>query len=80
MGRFKISIELVAGLALSLISAYYWSEIGSDFWGTSKVTADQVPLPFRFTYRLVPFLDFVITAMGMMIFYRGLRKLISSDE
>jgi len=75
MRNFKFSIELVVGLALSLISAYYWSEIGSDLVGSAKVHPDEVPLFYRYTYRLVPFADFALTVIGMVLFYAGLRKL-----
>ncbi len=65
----KISKELVIGLVLTVISAYYWSVIGNS------ISVNDVPLFYRFTYRLYPYLDFVITVIGMLFFYRGLMKL-----
>ncbi|GEM_PF-5434377 len=75
MSRFKISIELVIGLALTIVSAYYWSEIGSDFTESSKLAYSEIPLLYRFTYRLFPFADLTITVIGMILFYAGLKKL-----
>lgn len=77
MGHFKISIELIVGLILTIISAYYWSEIGSDFTGSSKLAYSEIPTPYRLTYRLFPFADFTITVVGMVLFYAGLKKLRS---
>jgi len=65
----KISIELVIGLAMTLLSAYYWGTVGN----TSPLTS--VPEFFRYTYRLYPYLDLVITAVGMFLFYRGMKRL-----
>lgn len=75
MGNFKISIELIVGLAFALISAYYWSEIGSDFTGSAKTPPHEVPTLYRFTYRLFPFADITITVVGMVLFYTGLKRL-----
>jgi len=65
----RISKELIAGLVLTLISVYYWGEVAKV-----KLLAD-VPLFYRYTYRLYPYLDIVLTAVGMFLFYRGLAKL-----
>lgn len=75
MGSFKLSIELIVGLILALISAYYWSEIGSDLSGSAKIPPHEVPTLYRLTYRLFPFADLAITVIGMLLFYSGLRKL-----
>lgn len=64
----KISIELVAGLALTLASAYYWSTFGHSPF-------NEVPSFYRYSFRLFPYLDIIITALGMMLFYRGLKKI-----
>ena len=66
----RISKELVAGLILTLISAYYWGE-GYN----KKILLADVPLFYQYTYRLTRYLDIVLTAVGMFLFYRGLNKL-----
>ncbi|MCX8030668.1 MAG: hypothetical protein N3A59_03680 [Thermodesulfovibrionales bacterium] len=80
MNKVKISFELVVGLIITIISAYYWSEIGSDFTGSSKLIYSEIPLFFRYTFRLFPFADFTITVIGMVLFYTGLKKLRSQSE
>ncbi len=65
----KINKELITGLILTLISAYYWAFIGS-----SRPLA-QVPLLYRYSFRLYPYLDMTFTVTGMLFFYRGLKKL-----
>ncbi len=75
MSNFKISIELIVGLALTCLSVYYWSEIGSDLSGSAKIHPHEVPMLYRFTYRLFPFADMAITVTGMVLFYTGLKKL-----
>jgi len=65
----KISIELVAGLALTLLSAYYWGTVGNT------APLGNVPVFFRYTFRLYPYTDFMITVLGMFLFYRGLMRL-----
>ncbi len=65
----KISIELVIGLVVTILSAFYW--------GTPMHTAPlgEVPVVYQYTYRLYPYLDIVITFIGMLLFYRGLKNL-----
>jgi len=65
----RISKELIAGLILTLISVYYWGEVGK-----MRPLAD-VPLFYRYTFRLFPYFDIVLTAVGMFLFYRGFNKL-----
>ncbi len=65
----KISIELIIGLAVTLLSAYYWGAVGS------APPLSNVPVFYRYTFRLYPYLDIGITFVGMLLFYRGLRKL-----
>ena len=65
----KISKELVIGLILTTISAYYWSAIGS------ARPLSEVPVLYQYSYRLYPYLDIVLSAIGMFFFYRGLKKL-----
>lgn len=75
MNNTKISVELIVGLIISLLSAYYWSEIGSELAGNAKISPEEVPTLYRFSYRLFPFADLTITVIGMVLFYAGLRKL-----
>jgi len=65
----KISVELVIGLALVLMSAYYWGAIGKT------APLGSVPVCYQYTFRLVPYSDLFITVVGMLLFYRGMRKL-----
>lgn len=65
----KINITLVLGLILTLFSAYYWAAIGSS------APLRDVPVVYQYTFRLYPYLDIVITFVGMLLFYRGLKKL-----
>jgi hypothetical protein len=65
----KLNAPLIIGLVLVLISAYYWGAIGKT------VPLSSVPLFFRYTFRLVPYCDLFITVVGMLFFYRGMRKL-----
>ncbi|HET6514846.1 MAG TPA: hypothetical protein VFG09_06755 [Thermodesulfovibrionales bacterium] len=65
----KISKELIIGSILTAISAYYWGSIGS-----ARPLSD-VPVFYQYTYRLYPYLDIVLSAVGMFFFYRGLKKL-----
>ncbi len=64
----KISLQLVAGLALTLLSAYYWSAFGHS-------PVNQVPAFFRYSYRLFNYADMFITVVGMFLFYSGLKRL-----
>jgi hypothetical protein len=65
----KISIQLIAGLALTLLSAYYWGTVGNT------APLSDVPVFYRYTYRFYPYLDIVLTFVGMLLFYRGLKRL-----
>lgn len=65
----KLNAALIIGLVMVLISAYYWGAVGK------AVPLSSVPLFYRYTFRLVPYSDLFITIIGMLIFYRGLRKL-----
>ncbi len=65
----KISLQLVIGLALTLLSAYYWGTVGKT------APLSEVPVFLRYTFRLYPYLDYAITFLGMLLFYRGLKKL-----
>ncbi len=62
----KISGELIIGLALNLVSVYYWGTVGRG---------GVAPLFYRYSFRLYPYLDIVLTFLGMLLFYRGLMKL-----
>ncbi len=64
----KISVQLVVGLVLTLGAAYYWGTFAHS-------PLDEVPLFYRYTFRLYPYLDLLITFVGMLIFYAGLKKL-----
>lgn len=64
----KISIELVIGLALTLLSAYYWGTFGHS-------PDSEVPIFFRSLFRGFRYLDVLITSVGMFLFYRGLKRL-----
>ncbi|MCE5194029.1 MAG: hypothetical protein LLF28_01000 [Nitrospiraceae bacterium] len=65
----RISIELAAGLILAIATGYYWYAIGNS------MPINDVPLGFRYSYRLFPYADIVFAASGMLLFYRGLQKL-----
>jgi hypothetical protein len=65
----KVSKELVIGLILTLISGYYWALIGAS------IPLSEVPLAYRYTFRLYPYMDIALTAISMLVFYRGLMKL-----
>jgi hypothetical protein len=65
----KLSAELIIGLALTLVSAYYWGTVGS------AAPLAGVPAFYRYTFRLFPYFDLFITVVGMLFFYRGLKKL-----
>ncbi|MEW6117487.1 MAG: hypothetical protein AB1553_11360 [Nitrospirota bacterium] len=65
----KIHGELIIGVLLTAASAYYWAAIGNS----SPV--ETVPVLYRYTFRLYPYLDVAFTAVGMLVFYRGLKKL-----
>lgn len=68
-GFLKVSIELIIGILLTFFSAYYWAAIGSS------VPLSDVPVIYRYTFRLYPYLDIAFTVVGMLLFYRGLMKL-----
>jgi hypothetical protein len=64
----KVNIELVVGIVITAVSVYYWVEInGSSF--------SSIPIFFRFTYRLIPYFDVVITGAGLWELYSGIKKL-----
>ena len=65
----KLNAQLIIGLILTLLSAYYWGAIGK------VVPLSSVPVFYQYTFRLYPYLDYFITVVGMFLFYRGLRKL-----
>lgn len=65
----KLNATLIIGLALVLVSAYYWGAIGKS------APLGSVPVFYQYTFRLVPYSDLFITVVGMLFFYRGLRKL-----
>ena len=67
----RISKELVIGLIVTLLSAYYWGEVGK-----TRPLA-EVPVFYQYTYRLYDYVDIILTAVGMFLFYRGLNKLRS---
>lgn len=64
----KTSLELVIGILITGLSAYYWVDISSSNFS-------DMPMFFRFTYRLFPYFDFVITGAGLWILYIGIKKL-----
>ncbi len=64
----KISAQLIIGLALTLVSAYYWGTFAHS-------PLNEVPVFYRYTFRLYPYLDLMITFVGMLLFYSGLKKL-----
>ncbi|MEW5744764.1 MAG: hypothetical protein AB1805_04900 [Nitrospirota bacterium] len=65
----RINAELVVGGLMTLASAYYWAAIGN------VRPVQEVPLVYQYTFRLYPYLDTAITAVGMLVLYRGLRRL-----
>jgi hypothetical protein len=64
----KISLELIIGILITGLSAYYWVDISGS-------TFSDMPTFFRLTYRLFPYLDFVITGAGLWTLYIGIKKL-----
>jgi hypothetical protein len=60
---------LIIGLILTGISVYYWAAIGN------ARPLSEVPLFYRYTYRFFPFADILFSVAGMMLFYKGLRRL-----
>ena len=64
----KISVDLIIGILITGLSVYYWFDI-------SDSTLSSMPMFFRFTYRLFPYFDFVITGAGLWVLYLGINKL-----
>jgi hypothetical protein len=67
--RMKLNPQLIIGLVLTLLSAYYWGAIGK------VVPLSSVPVVYQYTFRLYPYFDYFITVAGMFLLYWGLRKL-----
>ena len=65
----KLNPQLIIGLALTLLAAYYWGAIGK------VVPLSSVPVFYQYTFRLYPYFDYFITVVGMFLFYYGLKKL-----
>lgn len=65
----KITVELIAGVLMTAAAAYYWAAVGN------ARPLGEVPVIYQYTFRLYPYLDTAFTAVGMLIFYRGLRRL-----
>lgn len=65
----KKSTMLIIGLLWTGISVYYWAAIGN------VRPLSEVPLFYQYTYRFFRFADILFSAAGMMLFYKGLRKL-----
>lgn len=64
----KINPEFIIGILITGLSVYYWIDIsGSALSG--------MPMFFRFTYRLFPYFDWLITGAGLWILYTGTKKL-----
>ncbi len=61
-------VTLILGILISGISIYYWAEVN-----TSPLS--QMPIFFRLTYRLFPYLDLVISAAGLWTLYTGIKRL-----
>jgi hypothetical protein len=64
----KINLELIIGILITGLSAYYWIDI-------SDAALSGLPIFFRFTYRLFPYFDWVITGAGLWMLYTGIKKL-----
>lgn len=64
----KINLELVIGILITGLSAYYWIEI-------SDAPLSSLSMFFRFTYRLFPYFDWLMTGAGLWMLYSGIRKL-----
>ena len=60
--------NLVVGIIIMLFALYYWIFVGHS----GPIT--DVPMLYRFTFRLFPYLDIIITAIGVWFIYSGLKK------
>ena len=59
--------SLIGGILLALVTLYYWLAVG-------HAPLHDVPLLFRFTYRLFPWADFFWTIAAGVLLYRGIQQ------
>ena len=63
----KINLELIIGILITGLSVYYWIDISGS-------ALSSLPMFFRFTYRLFPYFDVIISGVGLWLLYSGIRK------
>ena len=64
--------SLVFGIIITIISLHYWWTIG----GSGPIS--QVPIIYRLTFRLFPYMDIIITAAGIYLVIKGIRDIMKS--
>ncbi len=57
--------KFLLGLVISSIAIYYWVQFGQS--APTKV----LPALFKFWFRLLPHLDYIVTALGVYLFLSG---------
>lgn len=65
--------NLVIGVIITLVALHYWIAVG----GSAAVT--DVPLIYRVTFKLFPYLDIIITALGIGLVYKGIRGVMRGN-
>ena len=57
--------KFLLGLVISSIAIYYWVQFGQS------VPTKALPALFKFWFRLLPQLDYIVTALGAYLFLSG---------
>ena len=63
----KLNRSLVAGICLGLAALYYWLAVG-------HTALRNVPLLYRFTFRLFPWADILWTIPAGALLYRDIQQ------
>ena len=63
----KLNRSLGAGVCLGLAALYYWFAVG-------HTALRNVPLLYRFTFRLFPLADILWTIAAAALLYRGIQQ------
>jgi hypothetical protein len=63
----KWNRSLVGGIVLGLVTLYYW-------FGVGHTAFRNMPLFYRFTFRLFPLADILWTIAAAGLLYRGIQQ------
>ena len=63
----RLNKNLIIGGVISIMALYYWLVLTDPL--------EPIPLIYRFTFCLLPYLDIVWTALGIWFLYRGFKQL-----